>query len=112
MTIIKALIAALAAVSIFGGVQTWRIGELKDDIVVLNERVANRDDLIKQQNAGITSLTKQRDEDRAAYEAGLRSANRQAANLEAAADHIMSLPVPPVEQQCDAALDVLMGETE
>lgn len=77
----------------------------------LEMQVATAGQLLAQQNAGIEALSAQREEDRKAYLAGIRAADKQAVRLEIDAADILSLPSPATrDEQCTAAETLLRSE--
>ncbi len=74
-------------------------------------QLAWANELLTVQSAAVDSLSKQREEDRKVYLAGIQAANKRAIPLEVSADRILSLPTPadPAEQ-CTAAEALLRKE--
>lgn len=68
-------------------------------------------ELLTTQSAAVDSLSKQREEDRKAYLAGIQAANKRAIQLEVSAERILSLPTPiDPANQCTAAEALLRKE--
>lgn len=103
-----ALLAVLVTVI---GIKNSKIAQLEAERDNNATQLAWANELLTVQSAAVDSLSKQREEDRKVYLAGIQAANKRAIQLEVSADRILSLPTPsdPAEQ-CTAAEALLRKE--
>nr|WP_294850056.1 hypothetical protein [uncultured Sphingomonas sp.] len=124
--IVMALAALALAGGIFGGVQTYRLGNAQDTITTQAEliqgkdqalalatsMIATRDGLIKSQNEGIEALKKVREEERAAYLKQYAAADERAKSNDARAKQLLGLSASNTDEltQCREARGLLLQE--
>lgn len=103
-----ALLAVLVTVI---GIKNSKIAQLEAERDNNATQLAWATELLTTQSAAVDSLSKQREEDRKAYLAGIQAANKRAIQLEVSAERILSLPTPPdPATQCTAAEALLRKE--